>query len=342
MSTKHHLLPALMACATFGLSLASAHHAWAESRLDVDAPAGIDDLHDWDRVTEGILQAAEELRGFDAPLGPDVAGRTIGQYVDEWIMTPEVQAQLATLKEQALRQRAAGDKPGLDATLAEANRIVQVQIYRATVLGNYGVARDGMRQHTLLINSLVRRLPAAERAAAEPTLDGPARQLRTSVVSDLLLAEPPVDYADDSLRRYEILGVEPINSERVRIAWMVGDSERARGLPARGRDRQSKCPEPAAKASGSDRPSIDRSSLSALPYPVASQKLNYSGKVELALHVAASGCVTRIEIYHSVGVDELDDAALAWGETVRYLPAEKDGQAVDATQVVSVTFKLAD
>ena len=70
--------------------------------------------------------------------------------------------------------------------------------------------------------------------------------------------------------------------------------------------------------------------------------MNYSGKVELAFHVAASGCVTRIEIYHSVGVDELDDAALAWGETVRYLPAEKDGQAVDATQVVSVTFKLAD
>ncbi|HEX7374129.1 MAG TPA: energy transducer TonB, partial [Steroidobacteraceae bacterium] len=190
--------------------------------------------------------------------------------------------------------------------------------------------------------ALVQRLPDAERAAAQPLLDGPAQQLRASVIGDLRLAEPPVDYADDSLRRYEQLGVDPLNAERVRIAWLVSDSERARGLPAKGRDRQSKCPEPPGRTSGSDRPSIDRSSLIPLPYPASSQQKNYSGKVELRFHVAASGCVTRIDIYHSVGIDELDDAALSWGEAVRYVPAEQDGQAVDSEQVVSVTFKLTD
>jgi TonB family protein len=113
-------------------------------------------------------------------------------------------------------------------------------------------------------------------------------------------------------------------------------------VPAQGRDRQSPCPEAASKTSGTDRPSIDRSSLVPLPYPGLAQKKNFAGKVELEFHVAASGCVTRIEIYHSVGVDELDAAALTWGEAVRYFPAEKDGKPVDSTQVVSVTFKITN
>lgn len=342
MSTKPPGLPTLLTLAVFGLSLSPVRGSCDESRLDIHAPAGIEGLEDWDLVTAGIVKAAEELHGFDAPLGRDVAGRTVGQYVDEWIMTVEARMQLAVLEQQAAQQQANGDKAGLERTLAEANRMAQVQIYRATVLGNYGVARDVMREHAARINALLQRLPDAERAAARPSLDGPAQQLRASVVSDLQLAEPPVNYADDSLRRYEEIGVGPLNAERVRIAWMVSDSERARGLPPKGRDRKSKCPEPSGRTSGSDRPSLDRSSLIPLPYPASSQQKNYSGKVELAFHVAASGCVTRIDVYHSVGIDELDDAALTWGEAVRYLPAERDGQPVDSEQVVSVTFKLTN
>ena len=336
------IVPAMLALALSSLSLSPVRDARAETRLDVHAPAGIESLADWEPVTLGIVQAAEELRGFDTLFGPDVAGRTISQYVDEWIMTPAVQTQLAAMEKQATEQESAGDKAGLERTLAEANRIAQVQIYRATVVGNYGVVRDTVRKHTDRIRALVQRLPEAEQAAAQPTLDGPAQQLRASFVSDLQLAEPPVDYADDSLRHYEQLGVDPLNAERVRIAWIVSDSERARGVPPKGRNRSSKCPPPAGQTSGNDRPSLDRSSLVPLAYPAASQQMNFAGKVELAFHVAASGCVTRIDVYHSVGIDELDDAALTWGEAVRYLPAEKDGQPVDSTQVVSVTFKLAD
>lgn len=199
-----------------------------------------------------------------------------------------------------------------------------------------------MRDHAARIQALVQRLPAAEQAGAQPSLDGPARQLRASLVSDLELAEPPLEYADDGLRRYEQLGIDPLNAERVRIAWMVSDSERARGVAMKGRDRSSTCPESAGRTSGSDRPQLDRSSLAPLRYPPSSQQKHYAGKVELEFHVAASGCVTRVDIYHSVGIDELDDAALTRGEAVRYLPAEKDGHPVDASQVVSVTFRLTE
>ncbi len=342
MIQSHRVPPVLLSFVLVVLAFAGGHAARAETRLDIHAPAGIESLKDWDPVNDGIIEAANEIRGYDEQLGPDIAGRTIGQYVDEWVMTSEVQAQLATLKQQALQQQAAGDEAGLARTLAEANRIAQVQIYRVTVLGNYLVVRDAMREHTAHINALVQKFPAAEQAAVQPSLEGPAKLVRASLLGDLQLAEPPVEYADDGLRRYEQLGVDPLNAERVRIAWSLSDSERARNVAPKGRDRKTPCPASDGQTSGMDRPQIDRSSLQPLGYPQDSQELNFAGKVELEFHVAASGCVTRIDIYHSVGVDELDEAALTWGEAVRYRPAVKDGQPVDSTQVVSVTFKLTD
>lgn len=333
---RDSLLPALLA------ALCAGGDARAETRLDIHAPAGIESLEDWDPVNDGILEAAAELRGYDGQLGPDIAGRTLGQYVDEWVMTRDVQEQLATLKQQAREAEAAGDGAGLQRKLAEANRIAQVQIYRVTVLGNYLVVRDGMRTHTARIDELLRKFPQAERSAVQPALDGPAQLLRAGVLGDLQLAEPPVDYADDSLRRYEQLGLDPLNAERVRIAWLLNDSQRARGVVPRGRDRSTPCPAPTGQTSGSDQPQLDRTSLRPLSYPADSQESNYAGKVELEFHVAASGCVTRIDVYHSAGIDELDEAALDWGEAVRYLPAVKDGQPVESTQVVSVTFRLTD
>src|SRR5512141_3121960 len=261
MNMKLPLRPALLVLVTLGLSLVSVCGVCDQAPLDIHAPAGIDKLQDWEPVTDGIVQAAQELRDFDALLGPDVGGRTVGQYVDEWIMTRDVKAPLAMLKDQAARQQAAGDAPGLEQTIAAANRIAQVQIYRVTVLGNYGVTRDAMRDHAARIQALVRRLPAAEQAAAQSPLDGPARQLRASLVSDLKLAEPPVEYADDGLRRYEQLGIDPLNAERVRIAWMVSDSERARGVAPKGRDRSSPCPDSSGTTPRSDRPQRAPSSL---------------------------------------------------------------------------------
>lgn len=342
MSHRSPRLSVLFALVGCVLALPVATGATVETRLDIHAPAGVESLKDWDPVNDGLIQAADELRAYDEDLGPDVAGRTIGQYTDEWVMTPEVQARLAALKKQAMQQQRAGDAAGLQQSLSDANRIVQEQVYRVTVLGNYLVVRADMREHAARIQEQLQKLPESERAAAKPTLDGPAQLLRAAVLGDLQLAEPPVEYADDGLRRYEQLAVDPLNAERVRIAWLASDSARARGVAPKGRDRATPCPEPAAKTSGADRPLIDRSSLAPLDYPADSQQMNYSGKVELEFHVAASGCVTRIDVYHSVGIDELDEAALTWGEAVRYFPAEKDGQRVDSTQVVSVTFKIAD
>jgi TonB family protein len=70
--------------------------------------------------------------------------------------------------------------------------------------------------------------------------------------------------------------------------------------------------------------------------------MGYSGTVELTFHVSASGCMTRSEIYRTTGVDELDEAALAWGEAIRFIPAGKDGKPVDGSFEASVTFRLTD
>ncbi|HEX7374059.1 MAG TPA: hypothetical protein VF277_03740, partial [Steroidobacteraceae bacterium] len=135
---KPTALSTLLTLATLGLSLSPVRGSCDETRLDIHAPAGIETLEDWDAVAAGIVKAADELHAFDPLIGADVGGQTIGQYVDEWVMTPGARSQLEVLKQQAIQQQAAGDEAGLDGTFKVANRIAQVQIYRITVLGNYG------------------------------------------------------------------------------------------------------------------------------------------------------------------------------------------------------------
>ena len=75
--------PVLLSLVLVVLACAGGPPARAETRLDIHAPAGIESLKDWDPVNDGIVEAANEIRGYDEQLGPDIAGRTIGQYVDE-------------------------------------------------------------------------------------------------------------------------------------------------------------------------------------------------------------------------------------------------------------------
>jgi TonB family protein len=107
------------------------------------------------------------------------------------------------------------------------------------------------------------------------------------------------------------------------------------------RPRRSNCPAPATKTSGTEKPRPGPSSrpLSEF-YPTSLRRSAVEGLVVISVKVNSSGCATAAGILGSSGSDEMDEAALEWVETATFLPAEKDGIAVDASESVAIAFKL--
>jgi TonB family protein len=104
--------------------------------------------------------------------------------------------------------------------------------------------------------------------------------------------------------------------------------------------RLSPCPPPASATSGSQQ--AKTGTMSRTPadfYPEASRKALLEGSVLLSVGISATGCAERIAIAGSSGSELLDDAAMRFGETIEFLPAEKDGKAVASTKELRVTFK---
>jgi TonB family protein len=107
------------------------------------------------------------------------------------------------------------------------------------------------------------------------------------------------------------------------------------------RQRKSICPKASLRTSGSEKPGIGpvTSSLEEF-YPTTLRRLAIEGLVVLSVKVNSYGCGREAAVIGSSGSDELDEAALRWVETAIFLPAEKDGQAVDGTLQMAVNFKL--
>jgi TonB family protein len=126
--------------------------------------------------------------------------------------------------------------------------------------------------------------------------------------------------------------------ERARMARSLGSH--VTGVVSY-RPRKSACPAPAEHTSGNakPRPGPVAGSLAEF-YPVTFRRLAIEGLVVLSITVNSSGCGVEAAVVGSSGADELDEAALSWFETASFLPAEKDGKAVDGSFEMAVNFKL--
>jgi protein TonB len=78
-------------------------------------------------------------------------------------------------------------------------------------------------------------------------------------------------------------------------------------------------------------------------YPAAARRRQQQGTVTVRVLVGADGSVERAEVAESSGFDALDDAAL---ETVRsrwrFVPARRDGLAVESWVLVPIRFALVE
>lgn len=75
-------------------------------------------------------------------------------------------------------------------------------------------------------------------------------------------------------------------------------------------------------------------------YPVKSQRKREQGRVLLRVQVSAQGTAERVAIHASSGHVRLDSAALEAVKRWRFVPARRGDQAVAASVVVPIVFRL--
>ena len=75
-------------------------------------------------------------------------------------------------------------------------------------------------------------------------------------------------------------------------------------------------------------------------YPLISRRQGESGRVLLLVQVTAQGAAGHVEIRQGSGFPRLDEAALNAVRNWRFVPARRGDEAVAASVVVPITFRL--
>lgn len=75
-------------------------------------------------------------------------------------------------------------------------------------------------------------------------------------------------------------------------------------------------------------------------YPLLSRRQGESGKVLLLVQVTAHGTAAQVEIRQGCGFPRLDQAALNAVRNWRFVPARRGDEAVAASVLVPITFRL--
>lgn len=75
-------------------------------------------------------------------------------------------------------------------------------------------------------------------------------------------------------------------------------------------------------------------------YPVISRRMGEEGKVVLRVRVSAQGSAMAVDIRQSSGFTRLDEAARSAVEKWRFVPARQGNDAIEATVLVPLHFKL--
>jgi protein TonB len=75
-------------------------------------------------------------------------------------------------------------------------------------------------------------------------------------------------------------------------------------------------------------------------YPAMARRNGEEGRVQLSVRVSAQGRAEQVEVRHSSGYARLDEAALATVRQWRFVPARRGEEAVAASVLVPIVFRL--
>ncbi len=293
---------------------------------------------------EWLRKSIWGVYGFEYTAEPDVRGRTFKQDVDEWLLPPASVSRLEALQSSARAQESAHQGPALRKTLDAATLLVQQEVYREDLINDYWFHQTNLVAHKRLCEQLEARLPQQARTGMSTELTAAAADAGKQLADALAAANPTSsEQAANTAKVRAAVDAEfgAYNQQRARLAEAVTAAERARGIAPLNLVRSSPCPPAPEKTSGKAKPILapDAQPATELDYPEASKKADVEGFVVVRVTVSFAGCPLQAEVDVSSGVTELDQAALRWVLTAKYLPAEHEHQAVEAAMPLGVRFR---
>lgn len=305
-------------------------------------PPRLQTVQQLDEAIEGLRQASWQLH---STLGTfkDTRGRTAAQDVDEWLLTPDHEANLEALRATAASQAGSGDKKGLARTLQAATALVEQETYLAGVLTTYWSVQDLALRHGAKLREVTTRLSVKPSAIKAPAVNMIAARLGSDLTQAMGASSPGDEFTDlarlENGRR-DLL--HAFNEVRANYAAQLSEQDRAQGKE-QAVARDTPCPEPVTRTSGVDKPGLaeDNQAPDSF-YPDASRQAEFEGSVTIQAWIAASGCMQKAEVYTSSGVPDLDDAAMRWAQQAKFTPAERDQQPVDGVLLFVVKFEMRD
>ncbi len=365
----------VLLCCLVAAVARSAAAADASNTPQQSDPAG-SPFSEWDSMQDGLRRGIWTAYLGTAESGRDARGRTEADDVNQWVMGDDVVAKLAAIRGKAEQQSRAGQESAARQTLKEGMDIASEQARRLAGIETYWRSRLALDRQRLLWQSWLREAPASAAADSKSRLDsleaGLIRELSPLGVSpadidDLLIAynEERIRLAALVVKQRVAMGIplrgrerslpcpEPAkpDSSDAGGAQPTGAAQPAGGAQPAGAAQPTGAAQPAgaaqptgaAQPAGGDRRAGLLSSPSTeLYYPDDAKRDGISGGVILRLTITAAGCMQRTEVTGSSGADELDDAALALSDYMRFRPATKAGQPVDSTLNLQVKFAIMD
>lgn len=322
---------------------------WNTASANVDTsyfrdrfPGDIATLEQLNALASERQKLAWMFRDIGGMLGPDPAGITISEYADARMFSPQFESQLAALRTKAEAQKHANDASGLAITFREATSFAKTQFWTARALMSYATMLEILKAHQRALTAMLDRTLEAER---KPTLDRIkplVAKIPEFLQKSLNLKSPGQE--SDAMRMWNDYAAvfNVFNEERQRLAPYVSATELAIGVVPRSRTRKSACPTQPHKSSGSDTARLDMDSIVKPAYPKNAVRYFFEGLVAMVASISATGCLERVELARTTGIDELDAVALEWAENINFFPAEKDGQPIGSSLKFEYLFKLEE
>jgi TonB family protein len=306
----------------------------------------LDSLQKLDAAVNTLHEASWKLH-YVLPNFRDVRGRTAAEDVDQWLLTPQHEAQLEALRATAQGESDKGDTKAMLATLKTAGELLEPEGYRTAVLEAYWSMQDVFSRHAANLRALAARLPPGPSSTADLVRSPEIELVATRVAKDLVDAMAADSEAARQLEGQRLRDgqgdlLRAYNDLRGRIAEELSKEERDQGTNPEAQPRTTPCPPAVTRTSGSGKPSIASDNQAPETfYPDAMRRGYFEGLVIIEASVSATGCAERAGVYQSSGVAALDDAALRWTEQAGFYPSERDHKAVDGVLQFGVKFQMA-
>ncbi len=268
------------------------------------------------KAQKSIADASEKASKDET----DFRGRTFASDVAQWALTPQMLAELDTIKERA---RAAKSPAEVETAIGLARKRLNEELERVKAIVGYWVyARPAPFWRTQW--NQIHAANGVAVPAPDPMLETIERRMKASL-----------DAGD-------FTAAGEAGKEMVPVLFAALDREASQIMRAAAKPvfvpRRSPCPRGVAPDAGQKKPQLVDSRPVNDFYPPSAIARGETGSLVLRAKVDAKGCAKEFALVVRSAVPSLDAAALEWFETARYSPATRGGKAVEAEHTFKVKF----